>query len=222
MDYNMRLLASDEDVYEMMDKKDEYRVGAVICGIFGGLVLGAAVTWFPIWDLFYLSAVSFSAAVFMIVKCIRCSWQITEMKQCYLEIDGNNLVVRQASDSAGHYLSGRIYLDEIKKIVEKSSRGVPGFYVILRNDASKSFFLLDDVRVKKNMIEISSFGYRHVLFQNFFRRLIRAVPEDVKVVSTGTQETWFLKRPRTGTMLLLLEIAAYAGIKVAVFLLQGG
>lgn len=218
----MRLQATDEDVYEMMDAKDKYYKGAALCVLLGIAASSLAAAWLTVWDLFYLAAVFFIAAAYMFTKGIKSGRLITEMKQCYLEIDKNNLVIRQASGSAGHYISGRIFMDEIEKIVEGSNRGIPGFYVILRDSASKSFFLLDDEKIEKNTIEISSFGYRHILFQNLFRRLLKAVPEDVTVISTNNQEAWFLRKPHTGVLLLLFGTSVYAGIKILLFLILQG
>ena len=214
----MRLQASDEDVYRIMDVRERYLVGMVVSAMVCGILLAVFIMLIRKWDLLYFAGTAFFGACFLLIRAVRCGWRIMEMKQCYLEITQECFVVRQAEKN-GRYESCRIYLDEIEKIIEGSRRGVPEFYVVVCPDAAKSFVLADRTRIRKNIILVKSFGYAKETFHDLYRKLLWEVPGKTRIVGTNTQETWYLKKPQAGFLLCLGTGAVYLLLKAVSFLI---
>ncbi len=214
----MRLQASDEDVYGIMDIRERYLAGMVVSAMVCGSLLAVFIMLFRKWDILYFAGVAFLGSCFLLIRAVQCGWRIMEMKQCYLEITSECFVVRQAEKN-GRYESCRIYLDEIEKIIEGSRRGVPEFYVVIYMDATKSFVLYDRTRIRKNIILVRSFGYTKDAFHDFYRKLLWAVTGRTRIIGTNTQETWYLKKPQAGFLLCLGTGAVYLLLKAAMYLI---
>ena len=214
----VRLQASDEDVYQIMDARERYIAGVVISAMACSILFAVFIMLIRKWDLLYYAVAMFLCSCFLMVRAVGCGWKIIEMKQCYIEVTSECLVVRQA-DREGHSESCRLYLDEIEKIVEGSRRGTPEFYVVINSDADRSFVLRDQTRIRKDIILVTSFGYAPEAFHNLYRKLLWEVPGKVRIVGTNTQETWYLKKPQAGFMLVVGTSVAYLLLKAASFLI---
>ena len=102
-----------------------------------------------------------------------------------MELEPDSLAVCQPEKN-GRYESCRIFYPEIDKIVEGSRRGIPEFYVVLRetDQERESFFLLDDEEQKRNIFCVRSFGFDHEDFIHFYRKLRWNVPGRVRIIGT--------------------------------------
>ncbi len=191
----MVLRATDEDVYEVMDSRERCLAGAGGSTILGLLFLHFISRGMWNWELVYLLLASGICTFLSLTAAIRMSRQIMETRNCYLEVTKECLVVRQM-ESHGNYESCRIFLDEIEKIVEGSRPGIPEFYVVLRENAEKSFILLGQEEKAGHIFLVKSFGYKTAAFRRFYRRLKWEVPGSVHIVGTKKQELWKMKKPR--------------------------
>ena len=98
--------------------------------------------------------------IFLLRQTAGISRRIMESEYCYMELEPDSLAVCQPEKN-GRYESCRIFYPEIDKIVEGSRRGIPEFYVVLRetDQERESFFLLDDEEQKRNIFCVRSFGF---------------------------------------------------------------
>ena len=168
--------ADEEDVYHLMDLKELY---FVLIGL-GSFIEGIAVYFllFKIrcWDLIYLCVVLFLGIFLLLRQSNKISKRIMEAEVCYMELDEFSLAVCQPEKN-GHYECCRIFYEEIDKIVEGSHRGIPEFYIVLReNENRESFFLLDEEEQNRTIFLVRSFGFNHQRFTEFYRKLRWNVP----------------------------------------------
>ena len=98
--------------------------------------------------------------IFLLRQTAGISRRIMESEYCYMELEPDSLAVCQPEKN-GRYESCRIFYPEIDKIVEGSRRGIPEFYVVLRetDQERESFFLLDDEEHKRNIFCVRSIGF---------------------------------------------------------------
>lgn len=205
----MELKAKDDDIFKMMDRRDMYLLGIAVCGIASGLSLYLLSSRNIRWDYLYLSAAFLFGTFFLIFQAFRISRRIMEANQCYLRIEEESLVVCQPEKN-GRYESCRIYFTEMEKIVEGSRRGIPEFYVVIRNDEDRrSFILLDDEEEERLIICVHSLGYDIEAFKEFFRKLKWEVPGKVCIIGSKSQETWELKQTHIGTCVVAGLVLAY-------------
>ena len=127
-----------------------------------------------------------------------------------MELEPDSLAVCQPEKN-GRYESCRIFYQEIDKIVEGSRRGIPEFYVVLKetDQERESFFLLDDEEQKRNIFCVRSFGFDHEDFIHFYRKLRWNVPGRVRIIGTKNQEVRNLRKPNTGMCLLAALFLGY-------------
>lgn len=196
----MRLQATDEDVYRIMDRQEKYLLA------FGAAVICTAASLYVFlsvsrsWENLYLLLASFAGTFYFLYQVVHLGRQIMEMKSCYMEVTEESLVVWQAGE-AGHYEACRIFLDEIEKIVEGSRRGIPEFYVVMNENAKESFLLLDDKERKGRIFLVKSWGYQTEEFRQFYRTLRWQLPGKARIVGTKEQTVWEMKKPQTGFLL---------------------
>ena len=169
------------------------------------------------FEVWYLLVSSGTITCYFFIKAVKFGRRITESRYCYMEIEPDCLVVRQAENS-GHYESCRIFFDEMEKIVEGSRRGIPEFYVIIREDATRSFVLLDEEEKEGHIFLVKSFGYQTEPFREFYTQLRWAVPGKVRIVGTKEQETWNMKKPQAGFLLFAALAALYLIPKIGTLL----
>lgn len=198
----MRLKAKEDDIFNMMDRRDLYLIGIVLCCIAAG-VTGYLLSRYICWDLLYLSAALFFGILFLMVNTIRISRRIMEANQCYMQLEEKCLVVLQPEKN-GHYESCRIYYDEMDKIVEGSRRGIPEFYIVIKDvENRKSFMLLDDEEEERLIFCVRSLGYDINEFREFYRKLRWQVPGKVRIIGTKRQETWDLRKSHVGICIVM-------------------
>ena len=120
------------------------------------------------WDLAYLCVALALSIIFLLRQTAGISRRIMESEYCYMELEPDSLAVCQPEKN-GRYESCRIFYQEIDKIVEGSRRGIPEFYVVLKetDQERESFFLLDDEEQKRNIFCVRSFGFDHEDFIHF-------------------------------------------------------
>lgn len=195
----MRLMATEDDVYRLMDLKDRYLLGSILgCALIGiSVYLLAAGKWY--WDIGYLFAASCLGVICFIRKIWKIKRKIMGAGNCYLELEKDCLVVCQPEKN-GHYESCRIFYEEIEKIVEGSRRGIPEFYVVIKagEEEQQSFILLDDEEEKRRIFCVRSLGYETQKFIQFYKQLLWEVPGKVRILGTKNQEIWRMKRPNKG------------------------
>lgn len=196
----MRLKAKEDYIYKLMDKRDLYLLGIGICGITIGISLYLLTSHIR-WDFLYLFAAFIFVMIFLIIQTVHINRRIMEAGQCYLQLADDCLITYQPEKN-GHYESCRIYYCEMEKIVEGSRRGVPEFYVVIKNDEHrKSFILLDDEEEERLIFCVRSLGYGTEEFREFYKKLKWEVPGKVRIVGTKHQETWNLKQSYAGLCL---------------------
>ena len=197
----MRLQATDEDIYRIMDQRERCLLA---CG--GAAALAAASLYvflsaFRNWETLYLFLAASICMFYFLYRGVHLGRHIMEMKSCYMEVTGESLVIRQAGKGGQHYESCRIFLDEIEKIVEGSRRGVPEFYVVKKEHAKESFFLQDDKVMEGHIFLVRSLGYQPEAFKEFYHALRWELPGSARVIGTKEQEIWGLKKPQPGLLL---------------------
>ena len=175
----LRLQATEDDVYHLMDLKEQYFIMTAICSVAEGI----------------------SAYFFMqlLRQAIKISRRIMEAENCYMALEEDSLAVCQPEKN-GKYESCRIFYDEMDKIVEGSRRGIPEFYIVIRKEGKeqKSFFLLDEEEQERDVFCVRSFGFDNQGFMEFYRKLRWIVPGRTRIIGTKTQEVWKLRRPNIG------------------------
>lgn len=204
----MLLKAKEDDIYTMMDRRDLYFLGIGLCGIAAG-ISGYLMSRYLRWDFLYLSIACFSGIFFLAFRALHINRKIMEANQCYMQLEEDSLVVLQPEKN-GHYETCRIYYSEMEKIVEGSRRGVPEFYIVIKNEEErKSFILLDDEEEKRLIFCVRSLGYEIEEFREFYRKLKWEVPGKVRVIGTKRQETWSLKQSHAGLCMTVGLVIAY-------------
>ena len=167
------------------------------------------------WDLAYLCSVLGATIVLLIWQVHRCGKRIMEAEHCYLELDESSLAVCQPEKN-GHYEACRIFYDGIEKIVEGSRRGVPEFYIVLReqDNERKSFILLDDAEQQRHIFCVRSFGYGNLTFTDFYRKLRWMVPGQVRIIGTRKQKVWNMRKSHAGVCIAAGMVLGYAIPKI--------
>lgn len=204
----MQLKAKDDDIYKLMDQKDLYLLGIGISSAGVGISLYLLFSSFFVWDFIYLSVALLTVTIFLIYRALHISRRIMEANQCYLRMESESLVVCQPEN--GKYESCRIYYSEMEKIVEGSRRGIPEFYIVIRNEEDrKSFILLDDEEEERLIFCVRSLGYDIQEFKEFYKKLKWEVPGKVRIIGTKSQETWELKQAHVGVCMAVAFVLAY-------------
>ena len=142
----MRLQAKEDEVYHLMDLKEWFSVLIGLGSFLEGIALYFFIFRIRAWDLAYLCVALALSIIFLLQQTAGISRRIMESEYCYMELEPDSLAVCQPEKN-GRYESCRIFYQEIDKIVEGSRRGIPEFYVVLRetDQERESFFLLDDI-----------------------------------------------------------------------------
>lgn len=141
------------------------------------------------------------------------SKRIVEAKWCYMELDEDSLAVYQPEEN-GQYEACRIFYQEIEKIVEGSRKGIPEFYVVLKDDEErKSFILLNEEEQMRKIFQVRSLGYQHEEFKAFYRKLRWEVPGKVQIIGTKYQTVWDMKASHKGWLFLGCSGAVYLLLK---------
>ena len=100
-------------------------------------------------------------------------------------------------------MSPAVFLSGNRQDRGRSRRGIPEFYVVLKNGSGTGeLFLLDDEEQKRNIFCVRSFGFDHEDFIHFYRKLRWNVPGRVRIIGTKNQEVRNLEKPNTGMCLL--------------------
>lgn len=211
----MRLKATEDEVYRLMDCREQYSLIVMICSVLEGISIYFLVYRAHCWDMAYLCGV-LAITIFLLIRQVMIiSRRIMETENCYMELDEESLAVCQPEKN-GHYEACRIFYDEIDKIVEGSRRGIPEFYVVLqeKEDGLKSFILLDDEEQKRRIFCVRSFSYDHNRFIEFYRRLRWTVPGKVRMIGTKHQKVWNMRKAHTGICVAAGMILGYVVPKI--------
>lgn len=198
----MRLQAKEDEVYHLMDLKEWFSILIGLGSFFEGIALYFFIFRIRVWDLAYLCVALILGILFLLRQTASISRRIMEAEYCYME--RNQIALPSPSRRKGRYESCRIFYQEIDKIVEGSRRGIPEFYVVLKetDQERESFFLLDDEEQKRNIFCVRSFGFDHEDFIHFYRKFRWNVPGRVRIIGTKNQEVWNLRKPNTGICLM--------------------
>lgn len=195
----LRLQATEDDVYHLMDLKEQYLIMTAICSVAEGISAYFFIYQKRCLDLAYLCTALALAIIPLLHQAIKISRRIMEAENCYMALEEDSLAVCQPEKN-GKYESCRIFYDEIDKIVEGTRRGIPEFYIVIRKEGKeqKSFFLLDEEEQERDVFCVRSFGFDNQGFLEFYRKLRWIVPGRTRIIGTKTQEVWKLRRPNIG------------------------
>lgn len=189
----MRLKAKEDDIYKLMDQRDWYLAAAGGCGIVLILLLFFTLQGYGNWEILYFLAVLLAGIILLLYHIWKISKRIVEAKWCYMELDEDSLAVYQPEEN-GQYEACRIFYQEIDRIVEGSRKGIPEFYVVLKDDEErKSFILLNEEEQMRKIFQVRSLGYQHEEFKAFYRKLRWEVPGKVQIIGTKYQTVWDMK-----------------------------
>lgn len=204
----MRLMAREEDIYRLMDQRDQslcctgFCLVAVVVSIYF-LMQGLS------WERIYFLAVSGIGGILLSWHTWKENRRIMEAGCCYMELDGESLAVCQPEQD-GRYESCRLFYNEVEKIVEGSRKGIPEFYVVVCPDQDReSFILLDDEEQARQIFCVRSLGYGDREFKKFYRRLRWEVPGRVRIIGTKNQSAWDKKKSHAGVYLFVGVILGY-------------
>lgn len=211
----MRVKATEDDVYRLMDRREQYFAAVALLSIAEGVCLYLLVYQKRCWDLAYVCGALAVAVILFIRQVLRSGRRIMEAECCYLELDGDSLAVCQPEKN-GHYESCRIFYDEIDKIVEGSRRGIPEFYVVLRDieEGQESFILLDDEEQRRRIFCVRSFGFDDRKFIEFYRSLRWSVPGKVRIIGTKHQNVWNMRKAHAGICVAAGMVLGYVIPKI--------
>ena len=195
----LRLQATEDDVYHLMDLKEQYFIMTAICSVTEGISTYFFIYQKRCWDLVYLCTALALAIILLLRQAVKISRRIMEAENCYMALEEDSLAVCQPEKN-GKYESCRIFYDEMDKIVEGTRRGIPEFYIVIRKEGKeqKSFFLLDEEEQERDVFCVRSFGFDNQGFMEFYRKLRWIVPGRTRIIGTKTQEVWKLRRPNIG------------------------
>jgi len=200
----MILKAAEDDVYRLMDVKERCLTGAGLC--VAGVILFAYLLSFRIcWEWLYFFTVAV-VGIFMLLYAVKnINSRIMEIDNCYIELEVDSIVVRQAEKN-GHYECCRIFYHEMEQIVEGSKQGYAEFYIVLKNIDDRdreSFILLDEEERKTQAFCVKSFGYDKKRFQELYHKFQDHVPSDIIRIDTKEQEAWFMPKKRIEVFLIV-------------------
>lgn len=213
----MRLKAKEDDIYKLMDQRDWYLAAAGGCGIVGILLLFFTLQGYVSWEILYFLVVLLVGISLLLYHIWKISKRIVEAKWCYMELDEDSLAVYQPEEN-GQYEACRIFYQEIEKIVEGSRKGIPEFYVVLKDDEErKSFILLNEEEQMRKIFQVRSLGYQHEEFKAFYRKLRWEVPGKVQIIGTKYQTVWDMKASHKGWLFLGCSGAVYLLLKAGFF-----
>lgn len=215
----LRLQATEDDVYHLMDLKEQYFIMTAICSVAEGISAYFFIYQKRCWDLVYLCTALALAIILLLRQAIKISRRIMEAENCYMALEEDSLAVCQPEKN-GKYESCRIFYDEMDKIVEGSRRGIPEFYIVIRKEGKeqKSFFLLDEEEQERDVFCVRSFGFDNQGFMEFYRKLRWIVPGRTRIIGTKTQEVWKLRRPNIGICTAAGMLLGYGDYEKATFL----
>lgn len=211
----MRLKATEDDVYRLMDRRERYAIAVLICCIAEGLCSYLLYCRIRCWDLVYVCMVLAVSILLFTWQIWKVGRRIMEAENCYMELDTISLAVRQPEKN-NHYESCRIFYDEIEKIVEGSRRGLPEFYIVLRKIEmeQESFILLDDEEQHRRIFCVRSFGFDRKKFIEFYRMLRWSVPGRVCIIGTKYQNVWKMKKSHTDICIAAVMVMGYVIPKI--------
>lgn len=117
----LRLQATEDDVYHLMDLKEQYFIMTAICSVAEGISTYFFIYQKRCWDLAYLCTALALAIILLLRQAIKISRRIMEAENCYMALEEDSLAVCQPEKN-GKYESCRIFYDEMDKIVEGTRR----------------------------------------------------------------------------------------------------
>lgn len=205
----MRLKASNEDVFKLMDLRECCIILAIACGIGFSFSCWLVAGNLVCWDFWYLASASFLGLLLFLARAIKTGQRIMEADSCFLSLEKESLAVCQPGKN-GHYERCRIFYREMEKIVEGSRRGTPEVFVVMKEKEDRqSFILLDDEEQHRLIFCVRSYGYDREAFQKFYKKLCWTVPGKVHIFGTKNQEVWQMHRARPEAFILAALLALY-------------
>ena len=104
----MRLMAKEDDVYKLMDRRDLYLGAAGLCGIVSVVLLLFISYGYGNWENLYFLSVLIVGMIFLLYYTWKINQRIMEAERCYLELDEDSLAVYQPEKN-GQYEACRIF-----------------------------------------------------------------------------------------------------------------
>mgnify|MGYP000488386849 CR=1 FL=1 len=144
----LRLQATEDDVYHLMDLKEQYFIMTAICSVAEGISAYFFIYQKRCWDLVYLCTALALAIILLLRQAIKISRRIMEAENCYMALEEDSLAVCQPEKN-GKYESCRIFYDEIGQDRRRNQAGSSGILYRdpkRRERTEKLFSFLDEER----------------------------------------------------------------------------
>lgn len=106
----LRLQATEDDVYHLMDLKEQYFIMTAICSVAEGISAYFFIYQKRCWDLAYLCTALALAIILLLRQAIKISRRIMEAENCYMALEEDSQAVCQPEKN-GKYESCRIFYD---------------------------------------------------------------------------------------------------------------
>lgn len=91
----LRLQATEDDVYHLMDLKEQYFIMTAICSVAEGISAYFFIYQKRCWDLAYLCTALALAIILLLRQAIKISRRIMEAENCYMALEEDSLAVCQ-------------------------------------------------------------------------------------------------------------------------------
>lgn len=89
----LRLQATEDDVYHLMDLKEQYLIMTAICSVTEGISAYFFIYQKRCWDLVYLCTALALAIILLLRQAIKISRRIMEAENCYMALEEDSLAV---------------------------------------------------------------------------------------------------------------------------------
>lgn len=87
----LRLQATEDDVYHLMDLKEQYFIMTAICSMAEGISAYFFIYQKRCWDLAYLCTALALAIILLLRQAIKISRRIMEAENCYMALEEDSL-----------------------------------------------------------------------------------------------------------------------------------
>lgn len=203
----MLLTASDTAMYEKMDRREKSRV---MFGISAAAAFAAILLWgFAVLDAagIYYTFLGTVTAVVSLLEYRGLKRNIMPVSGCFISLGEGYIEVRQPKGS-GRYEACRIDYREVEKVMPGSQRGIPSFFIIIREDAAYSS-IQDPDAAGRTVFCIKGEDYDSEMFLQLFVAFCRELPEGTIFAGMENRRRWKMERISAYEVFLYILPALY-------------
>ncbi|MDR1548413.1 MAG: hypothetical protein LBT06_07495 [Hungatella sp.] len=180
----MELIATDDDMFIRMDRRDYYRKLLLACAGIGVVLMICLAVGYRMWTVYYWIGVSISGSLWFYVCYRKEDDSIVSMEDGSLKLTEDGLTIRQPRSSS-QFLMAKICYCDITGIAEEEKVGRPRFYVRIKPEARDSRIMESGKEYLVGLVD--SFGYEKQefwkLYLEFRDRAAKMVPvPEVKIL----------------------------------------